>query len=126
MNTIHFSKIFREGVRPLDPLSLTLSLTLTLTLFLACRSQEASDLHSTPLVPRSVPFRCGCFLPPCFPVLARLLTWGEGEPESEVVVPVAGRVVAPARRPAIPGGVVPAPAPNDTVRACGWTGRVGG
>lgn len=51
------------------------------------------------------------------PVSSDLVSWGEGEPESVVVVPVAGRVVVPVRRPAIPGGVVPAPAPIDTVRA---------
>ncbi len=46
-----------------------------------------------------------------------MVSWREGEPKAEVGVPVAGRVVVPIRRPAVPGGVVPTAAPFDTVRA---------
>ncbi len=46
-----------------------------------------------------------------------LVSWGENQPETEVVVPVIGRVVVPVGRTAVDGLVVPAAAPVDTVGA---------
>jgi hypothetical protein len=48
-----------------------------------------------------------------------LVSWEQDEPEPQVVVAVAGLVPVAVGGPAVPGGVVPAPAADDAVRALG-------